>query len=154
MGKTNPKGALGSEERAKLLELIRSGFGIQLALAEMKTHWRRYERAVRKVRGFRGAVKRALEFQIENLVSLRYSAAIDGSERAQEFLINRNDRAKFFAAEMRRRRAEQKAKDPVKQASETIDPAVAAAMIRAGVAAAATTNEPLAPNPVAPDAHA
>jgi hypothetical protein len=125
MGKTTPKGALGSEERTKLLALINQGFGIQLALTELKTNWRRYDRTIRKVRGFRGSVKRALEYQVENLVSLRYSAAIEGSERAQEFLINRADRARYFSAEMRRRRAEQKAREPERDRDESLDPEIA-----------------------------
>ncbi len=105
MGAEN-RGPIGIEERARLLELIRRGFGLHMALAEMKTHYRRYARALKKIRGFKGEVRRALEYQSEQLVALRFAAAMDGSERAQEFMIHRNDRAREFAAHMKLRRKE------------------------------------------------
>ena len=39
---------------AKLLDLIRGGFGVQLALAELKTHWRRYRADTQESPGLPG----------------------------------------------------------------------------------------------------
>jgi hypothetical protein len=141
MNQTSPKGALGNEERAKFIDLIRGGMGIQMALRQMGTHYRRYKRTLKDVRGFKADVGRAFAVQLEQLIMLRFAAATDDSEpsaaaRAQEFLINRIDSGKRFAREMKLRRAEIEAKEGASRTQAPIDSAVAAAMIHAGLLAA------------------
>lgn len=101
-----PKGKLGTDERAKFLELLSKGKGINLALAEMKVHKRRYYLTLRSTKGFRRAVKSAVACANEKLISLRYDKALGGDDKAQEYLITRYDKGRQFERDMRLRRAE------------------------------------------------
>lgn len=100
------KGPFGTDERARFLDLIRAGFGIHGSLAQLKTHYRRYEQTLRRYADFRRALRHAREYQHEHLVTLRYAAAVEGDGRAQEYLISRHDRGRALAAEMKLRREE------------------------------------------------
>lgn len=71
--------------------------------------WRRYARTVKYDREFRSEVNGLDELLIEPIVALRRKAAIDLEDPdAQEFLINRYDKSKQFAATMRLKRKELK----------------------------------------------
>lgn len=107
-----PKGHFDDEEIDNFLGRLRDGYGIALALEELKTSYRRYKLTEKRVRGFRRSVKLALMCSRQELLRLRFRQAKDGDARAQEFLINRNDRADQFGRLMKQRRAEFAAKNP------------------------------------------
>lgn len=108
-----PKGHFDNEEIDKFLDCLRNGSGIALAIEELKTSHRRYKLTEREVKGFRKKVRLAMACSRQSLVKMRFKAAQEGSERAQEFLINRDDRARQFARDMKHKRAELAAKNPV-----------------------------------------
>lgn len=120
MGKPGPvpKGEFGAEERARFLELIAGGFGIHMALREMRTNHRRYRLTAKRVRGFRREVEGAIESRRETLFSLQYAAALGGDTDAQRFLMNHEARSREFEARHRLAQAEFKAKQPPKDESD------------------------------------
>jgi hypothetical protein len=113
MQKPGPKPTeFDNEEICKFLDCLRHGYGIALAIAELKTSYRRYKLTLKRVRGFRREVRLASACSRQALIRLRYEAAEGGDARAQEFLIGRDDRARQFAREMKQRRAEFAARNP------------------------------------------
>lgn len=107
-----PKGELGTEERARFLELLSGGDGINLALRKMKIHKRRYYLTLGTKKGFRREVKSSIACAYEMLISLKHTAALNGDPKAQEYLITRYDNGRRFEREMKQRRAEFAAKNP------------------------------------------
>jgi len=101
VAKTTHKGPFAPEERDKFIGLIRQGYGIHGALADLKTSHRRYLLTCERVKGFRQAIQHAIVYRLEFLVSLRYAEALGGDSRAQEFLINRHDRRHEFLARLK-----------------------------------------------------
>jgi hypothetical protein len=95
---------IGDGDRSEFLRLIRSGFGIHMALAEMKIGWNRYDRTLKNDREFRREVDHAVAYRRENLVALRYAQALGGDPRALDMLIARDDEAERFAIRMRAER--------------------------------------------------
>lgn len=103
---------LDDAEKAEFLRLRRSGVGVNAALLKLTIGSGRYRRTLRSDPEFRRDAEAAADYLIESLVMLRYQAAVkDNDAGAQEFLINRHDRARQFAATLRLKRSEIKAKN-------------------------------------------
>lgn len=105
MGKRGPSPKkLSDEERAGFLDLIRGGFGVSLACAQLKIHWSQFDKERRRNKAFAAEVAAAERARDEQLVSLRYTHALAGDPDALEFMINRSDRICRFRAERADRR--------------------------------------------------
>lgn len=95
---------LSDEERTGFLELIRSGFGVHLALQKLSIGWARYDRERQRRPAFAREVAAAEACRDEQLVALRYTQALAGDSDALTFMINRADRIQRFRTERRDRR--------------------------------------------------
>jgi hypothetical protein len=101
-----PRLIFADEERSIMLRLLRKGFGIQTALAELKIGYRRFDRTLQEFPDFALEIRNVIALRDEQLIAIRYAQALEGEPSALEFMISRADRARQFKLRMDLRRAE------------------------------------------------
>lgn len=113
-----PTKEFSDDERVEFLTLRRTGLGVRTVLQKMGVGYGRYRRELQENKEFRDEAKGIDDELIEGLVSLRYQAAVNGDDSAQEYLISRYDKGKQFAANMRLKRDELAKNDATNAAAQ------------------------------------